>query len=210
MTIHSPRTRDELARLLQPLRLQATVFQRAVHVAAAESRNFSEGAPVSGPESVRWFRMVEHVHLQLMKLHNGWRRTNPRSLPYFRQPKIGLGLIVSSGDELTGVAWGDPRTRNPKGAEFVRRVDNSHQEPLFEVTTPESDINYDDLWICLYDERDGMVHLELSRPRSMTGGHVASWADRIIFPAFDFTTGDFSFDEDSGDEGELGFTLSRR
>lgn len=209
MAIHTPKTRDELTRLLAPLRLQAATFQRAVEVAAADSRSFSRGAPRSAPEGTRWFRMVEKVHEELMLLREGWRRSDPNNLPYFRQTEIGIGLIVSSGDHLTGVTWGDPTTRNPKGRETGRRVEDNAQEGLFELDGPDGDPERDDLWICLYDERDGMVHLELSRPAAMSGGRISGWSDRIIFPVFDLAIGDFSF-EDADDEGDLGFTLARR
>lgn len=44
MAIHTPRTREELAGHLAPLRLTAGVFEHAVAVGAAESRTFSQGA----------------------------------------------------------------------------------------------------------------------------------------------------------------------
>lgn len=38
MAIHTPKTREELAGYLSPMRLTAEVFERAVAVGAAESR----------------------------------------------------------------------------------------------------------------------------------------------------------------------------
>lgn len=209
MAIHTPKTREDLARLLAPLRLEASVFERAVSVAAAESRTFTPGAPKSAPEITRWLRTVETVHEQLMLLQLGWRRFDPQNLPYFLQPDLNLGLIVSSGNEFTGVTYGSPTTKNPKGSAFARRVDDNGKVAMFGQPTDEGEVIVDDARILLYDERAGLVHLELSRPTAMLGSFVNVWSERIIFPAFDLALGAFTF-EDADDEGDFGFTIARR
>ncbi|MGN6200159.1 hypothetical protein [Humibacter sp.] len=211
MAIHTPKTREDLARLLSPMRLQASVFERAVSVGAAESRTFSQGAPKSAPNTTRWFRTVEVMHEELMLLQLDWKRDDPQNLPYFSQPDLNLGLITSSGNEFTGVIWGSPSTKNPKGSAFARRVDENGQMAMFGQPTGdggELDVKY--LWILLYNERDGQVFLELSRPLSMAGRHIDSWAERIIFPPFDLALGAFSFEEDGDDDEDYGFTIARR
>lgn len=211
MAIHTPKTREDLARLLTPMRLTADVFERAVAVGAAESRTFSPGAPKSAPNMTRWYRTVEFMHEQIMLLQLDWKRSDPQNLPYFSQPDLNLGLITSSGDEFTGVAWGTPSTKNSKGAAFARRVDENGQWALFgEPTGDGGEIDVKHLWILLYNERDGMVHLELSRPKSMAGKQIDNWLDRIIFPPFDLALGAFSFEEDEGDDEGFGFTVARR
>jgi hypothetical protein len=212
MAIRTPRTREELARHLSPMRLTAEVFERAVAVGAAESRTFSPGAPKSAPNTMRWFRTVEFIHEELMLLQLDWKRSNPQNLPYFSQADLHLGLITSSGDEFTGVSWGtSPSTKNPKGAAFAKRVDENGQGALFPQQTDDGgEIDVKHLWILLYNERDGMVHLELSRPKSMAGKHIDSWLDRIIFPPFDLALNAFSFEEDQADDEATGFTIARR
>lgn len=212
MAIHTPKTREDLAAILYPMRLTAEVFERAVAVGAAESRTYSQGAPKSAPNMTRWFRTVEFMHERLMLLQLDWKRSNPQNLPYFSQTDLNLGLITSSGDEFTGVPWGtSPSTKNPKGAAFAKRVDDNGQGALFDQQTEdgtEIDVRY--LWILLYNERDGLVYLELSRPKSMAGKQIDSWLDRIIFPPFDLALGAFSFDEDEVDDEGIGFTIARR
>lgn len=211
MAIHTPRTRDDLARLLSPMRLQAFVFERAVSVGAAESRTFSQGAPKAAPNMIRWYRTVEVLHEQLMLLQAGWKRSDPQNLPYFSQPDLHLGLITSSGDTFTGVPWGTPSTQNPKGSAFARHVDENGQGALIAQPTDDRDeIETRDLWILLYNERDGMVQLELSRPASMAGRQIDSWSERILFPAFDLALGTFRFEDDTDDDEGFGFTIARR
>jgi hypothetical protein len=72
------------------------------------------------------------------------------------------------------------------------------------------EIDVKHLWILLYNERDGMVFLELSRPTSMAGKRIDSWSERIIFPAFDLALGEFSFEEDGEEDENFGFTVARR
>lgn len=211
MAIHTPKTREQLAGHLSPMRLSAEVFERPVSVGAAESRTFSQGAPKSAPNMTRWYRTVEFMHEEIMLLQQDWKRSDPQNLPYFSQADLNIGLITSSGDEFTGVAWGNPSTKNPKGSAFAKRVDENGQAALFPQQTSdggEIDVKY--LWILLYDERDGMVYLELSRPKSMAGKQIDSWLDRIIFPPFDLALGAFSFEEDEADDEGTGFTIARR
>jgi hypothetical protein len=182
-----------------------------VAVGAAESRTFSQGAPKSAPNMTRWFRTVEFMHEELMLLKLDWKRSDPQNLPYFSQATLNLGLIASSGDEFTGVPWGTPSTKNPKGSAFAKRVDENGQTALIpEQTNDGGDIDVKYLWILLYNERDGMVYLELSRPKSMAGKQIDSWLDRIISPPFDLALGAFSFDEDEADDEGTGFTIARR
>ncbi len=56
---------------------------------------------------------------------------DPQNLPYFSQADLHLGLIMSSGDAFTGIAWGTPSTKNPKGSAFARRVDENGQVAMF-------------------------------------------------------------------------------
>jgi len=212
MSIHTPSTREDLARLLAPMRLAVDVFEHAVALGAAESRTFSSAAPKSAANSVRWFRTVEAMHEELMLLQLGWKRSDPENLPYFSQSDVRIGLITSSGDASTGVPWGrSPSTKNPKGAAFARRVDENGQGSLFGPLTGDGEqVEVKDLWILLYNERDGAVYMELSRPKSMSGAKIDTWLDRIVFPPFDIALGALSFDEGEGPDETFSFKIARR
>lgn len=210
MAIHTPKTHEDLGHLLSPMRLEATPFERAVATGAAESRTFSPAAPKSGPEFTRWLRTVESLHEGIMLLRTGWLRFDPQNLPYFLQPDLRIGLIVSSGDSFTGVTYGNPTTRNPKGSAFARRVDENGKVAMIGQPVDDGEVDVEDVWILLYDERDGLVHLELSRPASMAGSFVDTWSERIIFPAFDLALGTFSFEEETEEDEGHGFTVARR
>ncbi|OWP21006.1 hypothetical protein CBF90_13865 [Microbacterium sp. AISO3] len=71
--------------------------------------------------------------------------------------------------------------RNPKGCAFGKRVDENGRGALFDQPTADgAEIEMKYLWILLYNERDGMVYLELSRAKSTAGKGIDSWLDRII------------------------------
>lgn len=211
MAVNAPRTQEALDRALARFGLTAAMVGRAVATGAAESRNFSMGAPKSAPNQTRWFRTVESLHGELMAADAGWTRDDPQNLPYFRHTATGVGLVVSSGDAFTGVTFGRPSTKNPKGKALQKRVDDNAFLDLFDgddADLPE----LDELWMLLYNERDGIVFVELSRPATMSGPHIDSWSDRIIFPPYDITGHKFKFDADvesDEDEGH-GFTIARR
>lgn len=207
MAIIEPKSRAALGAVLSPMGLGADIFERAIAVAAADSRNFSLGAPKSAAEATRWFRTVEVVHEGLMLMRGGWERTDPQNLPYFVNMDYALGLVVSSGDTHTGVAYGNPRTRSPKGAAFAGRVRDNWQDPLFSDSSIEHDGNIS-TWVLLYHERAGSVYSELSRPVVMLDDHVDEWSDRIIFPGFDLTRG--VFDCETDDAVDFSFTIVRR
>lgn len=211
MAIHTPKTRDQLAVLLSPMRLNAEVFEHSVSVGASQQRTVSAAAPKSGPEYTRWMRTIETLHEELMLLQLGWRRDDPDNLPYFSQPELQMGLVASSGGKFTGVAWGNPSTKNDKGKAFARRVDLNGQVALFDQPTADgASLVIDDLWILLYNERDEKVFLELSHPMSMTGNKIDTWDERIIFPPFDLALGAFSFEEEPDEDEGTGFVIARR
>ena len=211
MAIHTPKTREDLARLLSSMHLTAEVFERAVAVGAAQQRTVSKAAPISGPEYTRWMRTIETLHEELMVLQLGWRRDNPDNLPYFSQSDLRIGLVASSGGKFTGVSWGTPSTKNDKGVAFARRVDLNGQATLIDQPTGDgASFVVDDLWILLYNERDEKVFLELSHPMSMSGKKIDTWDERIIFPPFDLALGTFSFEEETDEDEGFGFTIARR
>lgn len=117
---------------------------------------------------------------------------------------------------MTAEPWGShvctTCRRRPRIAAFARRVDLNGQATLFDQPTGGgAEFAVDDLWVLLYNERDGMVFLELSHPMSMTGKKIDTWSERIIFPPFDLELGIFSFEEIADeDEGDVGFTVTRR
>jgi hypothetical protein len=210
VTTHTPKTRSDLVSMLAAKKLTVEVVEAAVGIGVAESRTFSPGAPKSAPEITRWLRTVEAMHTGLMTLDMGWLRFDPENLPYFLQPELNLGLIVSSGNEFVGSTFGTPSNRNPKGTAFARRVDENGQVAMFGAPVGDgTEVDVEDAWVLLYNERAGQVHVELSCPIDVQGGFVKTWRDRIIFPAFDVANGRFEFEDEDKRDGDFGFTIER-
>lgn len=208
MTIRTPKTEAELDALLRPMQLRASTIEQAVAVGAAESRTFSPGAPKSAPEITRWIRTVEAFHGELMLQQDDWKRFDPDNLPYFSQPSLNIGVVISSGNEFTGTTYGTPSTRNAKGTAFADRVDvNGAVALVGQYTSDGVEVVIDSTWVLLYDERQGRVYVELSLPTSMKGKQVDVWAERIIIPPFDIAAGRFTYED--GNASDHAFVIER-
>lgn len=211
MTIHIPKTRRALADLLLPRGLTPDIAERALGIGAAESRTYGPGAPKAAPEYNRWARTIEALHGGLMTSGFDWERFDPKNLPFFLLPGSKLGLLVSSGNQYTGVAYASPSNRNPKGVSFGRLVDDNGQMSFFGTVSQNGNgAEAKETWVMLYQERNDIVHAELSLPVSMPKGHVRDWRDRIIFPQYDVATGRFVTTEDDLGQDDFAFTIARR
>lgn len=209
--IHQPRTRSELDALLLPLHLDSLLVEAVLRNGAAESRNWTNAAPMSAPEHTRWYRSVETFHLESAGRALGWEHRNPQNLPLFFQAASKTGLVISSGDENTGVvAFRPPATRNSKGTRFLDTIVPAAQGSFFDVTTDSGQmIELSDMWVLLYNERQGAVYCELSRPAGVEKDRIVAWSDRILMPPFEVNTSAFQLDED-GNGDEFAFTITRR
>lgn len=211
MTIHTPKTRRAFADLLRPCGLTPDIVEIALGVGAAESRTYGPGAPKAAPEYNRWARTIEALHGGLMTSEFEWERFDPKNLPFFLLPGSRLGLLVSSGNQFTGVAYANPSNRNPKGVSFGRLVDDNGQMSFFGTVSQDGrGVDAKETWVLLYQERGDAVHAELSLPVSMPKGHVRDWRDRIIFPIYDVATSRFLTIEDDQDGDEFAFKIARR
>jgi len=207
---HQPKSRAELASLLEVIGLSIECVEILIGVGAAESRTFSRAAPLAASEYMRWARMVEHFQLESTAQGLGWLRYNPQNLPVFVHPKTQIGLVISSGDEYTGVSFANPSTRNPKGTSFARTIDPDGQLAFFGTLDDEAEmIEVSDMRVLLYQERGGLVFTELSRPSIVHAGRIVAWDDRVIFPAFDVSANRFVID-DGDTEADFTFTIARR
>lgn len=211
MAVIQPNNRENLEHYLETLKLNLEALERAITAGASWKREFSEAAPSGAGEYVRWAKTVENLHQSLMLLQQGWKRFDTYNMPYFVNIENKNGLIVSSGDSATGLEYTDPSTRNPKGEVFSKTIEVNNQQSLFNLGIDDTQLEVETVWVLLYDERDGYVHVELARPHPSDSPWVTRWLDRIIIPAFDVAGGGFTF-EDSGedDDDQFGFTIARR
>ena len=212
MSVFQPRRREDLQRRLSAMKLDPWCFENALARGAVEAASYSPGAPKTGPELGRWLRTVEELHNGLIDLQDDWERSDPMGLPTWLNPSLQTAIVVSSGDENTGVVTSsEPSNRNPKGLSFGALVEANGQMKLFDAVSKSGEmVNISETWVFLYYARDGFVYSELSLPIVISGSYIEEWRERIIFPRFDDGTSAF---ESAGDDlpgQDFGFTIQRR
>lgn len=126
----------------------------------------------------------------------GWQLMRQNNLEMTKNPNDNTAIIVSSGDENTGVRDKIPKTKNPKGSQTKMIVYQNHEPmPLFpSLDNLEADekkaIEIGSTWILLYhiDSVNSQLRMELSLPIEMDVDElrVSGWDTRIILSPIDF------------------------
>jgi hypothetical protein len=115
----------------------------------------------------------------------GWDYDNSRNYCRTIHPSGAFSIVVSSGDEGTGivVAGQSPSTRYPKGEVTVQAVEINMQLVLElgeEFETPERREPTSVVWYLLQRVTVGEVFLELSLPTEIHNGVISKWEERIV------------------------------
>lgn len=211
MTIIQPKNREDLVQRLALMELELWCFERALAAGSAEAASYSAGAPSGAPEYGRWARSTEELHNGVMGMRRNWKRTDPMNQPTWISEEKYRALVVSSGDEFTGVNYGNPSNRNPKGTSFGALVSANGQGTFFDAVSESGQlVNIKETWVFLYHAREGFVYSEISLPVAMPGTYIETWQDRIILPRFDGGTNHFEAAIDDGPAQDFEFKIQRR
>jgi hypothetical protein len=121
----------------------------------------------------------------------GWEPHVRHNLEMTVNPETNISIMVSSGDEGTGVEDATPKTKNPKGDQTKRVVAfNARQLRLPTLEYKVQNISISKVWVLLYhtDVKKSQMRLELSLPveMDMNDIHISGWNKRIILPPVDF------------------------
>lgn len=112
----------------------------------------------------------------------GWQWDNKDQQPRTVHPSGRLAVVVSTGDEETGLRHGQPSTKNPKGDATARKVASNQAQLDFpdlpaDAASEERCISW---FLLIYVDTDE-IRAELSLPDEISAsGFVKSWAERII------------------------------
>lgn len=124
----------------------------------------------------------------------GWEPDVRGNIEMTVNPKTQDTIIVSSGNKDTGLQYGFPKTKNPKGTQTKLITEFNWRQttlphPSFEQKV--QNIAISKIWILLFhfDMSKSEVRLELSLPVEMDVDNmrVIGWSKRIILPSIDFT-----------------------
>jgi hypothetical protein len=201
---HFEQPHDRNARLHALGLDEATVEQIVMHGLLARQA-CSPLAPPSFPGTTQWAETV--VGSRVILIPRDWTPSDAHNFSRILNPEETIAIVVATGDDYTGIATGEPRTRYPKGPETTAAVNANLQMAFpglaiaeFDKATPSGI----ETWILLLLTNDFECRYELSRPQAQDKeGRVIAWLDRIIFPPIEIE-GLPGRDDDGGDNGDDG------
>ena len=184
---------------LQSMGLTVDDFNFAVSRAIYESRRSSPLHPRTSAMSRAWEEVVAALRESLLSGLKGWNYIFNSGLEYTINSKLGLSIIVTSGNKDTGVFEGFPKSKNAKGAATENMISRNldlfnadEQEDIEEFSGTLIDSTKTYVFLYYFELGAQEVHCELSLPSAMSGinGHtkISAWSERIILPAVPFSS----------------------
>ncbi|SFS87015.1 hypothetical protein [Methylobacterium sp. yr668] len=118
-----------------------------------------------------------------MQFRDGWERETLDGIEVIKHPALRLRVSVMNATSDTGLTYGSPRNRTPKGAAAGRVVDlNGQMELLPDHDRGKPAMAHDgfSIWyLCVHDD-GGEVRAELSRPTEFDSDHFVAFNERIF------------------------------
>jgi hypothetical protein len=171
---------------LAELGLTTEMLQEAVEYGQLHWSSCTNHDPVSLPGILAWGKTMKRLRDILIPL--GWSAVNDRNLPSVVDPSQKISIVVTTGDEGTGVASLAVRTKYRKGpATAAIIIKNGEQLSLFgqgNQVVPIKKCDPDSVtWVLLVARTENEVRCELSLPtRFDYSGHVGDCIERILLP----------------------------
>jgi len=167
---------------LAELGLTEQILERVVRRADAEARLCSDFDPPLLEGLTRWGRATRYLREELVPL--GWSFDNPRNFARTIHPSREFAIVVTTGDELTGVPGATPGTKYPKGLATMLAV-TANVQLAFDFGS-EFLLNGAGIvtWFLMIHSDDREHRVELSLPGGFADGTITHWAERIILTPF--------------------------
>lgn len=175
---------DQVEARLTELGLTGEILTRAVERGDAEASMCTAHDPVTIPGSVRWGRTVRSMRDDLAP--SGWTKSEDDGLATVVHPDRKLAIAVALGDEGTGVAEAEPKTKYQRGPASQTRVLFNAQLMLFDAPRYVRPPSGMPTYFLLVRPAAGKVAFELVLPAACDeSGRFTAYAERIIFPPFE-------------------------
>ena len=172
---------------LQQLGLSGDLLTRVLLRADAEAKMTSALEPPTAEGTTRYNKTVGVLREELLPL--GWNLSNAKNFCRTIHPSGAFSIVVSSGDEFTGVALPGmkPSTKYRKGELTALAVArNADQGVLdlgldFEVEAADAG-GLETFWFLLSWVTGDEIFAELSLPTAIEDGVIVDWQERLILP----------------------------
>lgn len=169
---------DRLSRLGIPLSvLTESVWQGYL----ARSRT-TANHPRTARGIIMWAETVAVLREQLRP--QGWIKSHKGNYELAVNEKETLAIVVTTGDDATGMAGATPTNKCPKGVNTTEAVEANNQFDMFSELLPViEEIQGLTTWVLLMHLAANEVRCELSLPSSISSGKINGWKERIILPS---------------------------
>ena len=133
------------------------------------------------PRAYRGQRMWAETHAALGNLlhGDGWAPANFLGADLVQHERDGIAIIVTAGDPATGQENYVPQVRYER-QEVITGLVNGYADTIFR--TSDSERPEWTIWFLLHYLSGKAIQAELSRPESIHGGWVSTWAERVLLP----------------------------
>jgi hypothetical protein len=149
--------------------------------------NCTENHPPLFPPIAAWSEAVRTLRDVLKP--EGWTRFNDQNSPKTVSPDGSISIIVSTGNEATGIPDAEPATTSSKGPNTAGAIEINRSLQLYlpgmELPVPLQDEDEKvTTWILLAHHAKNELRAELSLPLDVgSDGRVSVWQERIILRA---------------------------
>lgn len=131
---------------------------------------------------IMWAETVAVLREQLRP--KGWIKSDKGNYELAVNEKESLAIVVTTGDDATGMIGATPSNKCPKGINTAEAVEANNQQDLFSELLPAvEDIPGLTTWVLLIHLAASEVRCELSLPSSISNGKINGWKERVILPS---------------------------
>lgn len=135
----------------------------------------------------RWGLTTRYLREALVAAQ--WSFDNPRNLPRTIHPSGDFAVVVTTGDESTGLPHRTPGPKHPKGFATELAVLGNNQlaldlGPLLPTVRQGRAIHASPprTWFLLFYAAADSFRAEVSLPECFADGRITKWAERILLP----------------------------
>lgn len=200
------------SRLLQLFGLSPEAIQDVVMQGLLARTNCTAHHPRTFAGLYQWAETVRALRDKTSPL--GWSCSDENNFPLCVHPSGNLVIAVQTGDCETGMTGSNPSNRAAKGTNTEQAVwANQRQLSLFDAPSELPSFEGDDgriMWVLLYHVEPNEIRFELSLPRSMIGGKIRSWQERLVFPVIMLDQADIKVGDGDGSGPEFDVHIERR
>ena len=129
-----------------------------------------------------WAETIAVLREQLRP--EGWIKSDKGNYELAVNEKEGLAIVVTTGDDATGMVGATPSNKCPKGINTSEAVETNNQQDMFSELLPAmEEVPGLTTWVLLIHLAANEVRCELSLPSSISRGKINGWKERVILPS---------------------------